>query len=86
MIKGSWRGAGPFVCNPADEVLRQAKGGGRQNKPAGTNSFIYIKGASHLCIDIYMHGFPTRFIFFINMFIQVQALHNTTMGTRDYII
>ena len=38
-------------------------------------------------MDIYMHGFPARFIFFINMLImQVQALQNTNMDSRDYII
>ena len=50
------------------------------------NSFIYIKEASHLCMDIHMHGFPTRFIFLIDMVIHVQALQNTYMDTRDYII
>ena len=37
-------------------------------------------------MDIHMHGFPARFIFFINMLIQVQALQNTNMDSRDYII
>ena len=38
-------------------------------------------------MDIYMRGFPTRFIFFINMLIiQVQTLQNTDMDLRDYII
>ena len=37
-------------------------------------------------MDIHMHGFPTRFIFFIHMLIQVQALQNTNMDSRDYII
>ena len=38
-------------------------------------------------MDIYMHEFPTRFILFINMLIiQAQALQNTNMGSRDYII
>ena len=37
-------------------------------------------------MDIHMHGFPARFIFFINMLIQVQALQNTNMDLRDYII
>ena len=37
-------------------------------------------------MDIHMHGFPVRFIFFINMLIQVQALQNTSMDMRDYII
>ena len=54
--------------------------------PAGENSFIYVKEASHLCMDIHMHGFPARFIFFINMLIQVQALQNIDMDSRDYII
>ena len=50
------------------------------------NSFIYIKEALHLCMDIYMHGFPARFIFSIHMLIQVQALQNTKMDSRDYIM
>ena len=51
------------------------------------NSFIFIKEALRLCMDIYMHGFPAWFIFFINMLImQVQALENTNMDSRDYII
>ena len=38
-------------------------------------------------MDINMHEFPTRLIFFINMLIiQVQALQNTNMDSRDYII
>ena len=37
-------------------------------------------------MDIYMHGFPARFIFFINMLIQVLVLQNTNMDLRDYII
>ena len=38
-------------------------------------------------MDIYVHWFPARFIFFINMLvIQVQALQNTNMDSRDYII
>ena len=37
-------------------------------------------------MDVYMHGFPARFIFFINMLVQVQALQNTNMDSRDYII
>ena len=37
-------------------------------------------------MDIYMHGFLARFIFFTNMLIQVQALQNTNMDSRDYII
>ena len=38
-------------------------------------------------MDIYMHGFPGRFIYFINMLIiQVQALQNTNMDSRDYIV
>ena len=50
------------------------------------NSFIYTKEASHLCMDVYMHESSTRFIFFINMLIQVQALQNTNMDLKDYII
>ena len=50
------------------------------------NSFIFIKEALHLYMDIHMHGFPARFIFFIHMLTQVQALHNTKMDSRDYII
>ena len=37
-------------------------------------------------MDIHMHGFPARFIFFINMLIEVQASRNTNMDMRDYII
>ena len=37
-------------------------------------------------MDIHMHGFPARFIFFIHMLIQVQALQNTKMDSREYII
>ena len=38
-------------------------------------------------MDIYMHEFPARFIFFINMLIkQVPILQNTNMDSRDYII
>ena len=37
-------------------------------------------------MDIHMHGFLARFIFLINMLIQVQALQNTKMDSRDYII
>ena len=37
-------------------------------------------------MDIYMHGFPAGFIFFVNMLVQVQALQNTSMDSRDYII
>ena len=37
-------------------------------------------------MDIYMHGLPARFIFFSNMLIQVLALQNTNMDSRDYII
>ena len=37
-------------------------------------------------MDIYMRESPARFIFFINMLIQVQALQNTNMDSRDYII
>ena len=38
-------------------------------------------------MDVYVHKLPTRFIFFINMLvIQVQALQNTNMDSRDYII
>ena len=33
------------------------------------NSFICIKEAFHLCMDVYMHGFPARLIFFVNMLI-----------------
>ena len=55
--------------------------------PTGENSFIYTKEASHLCMDIHMHGFPARFIFFINMLIkQVQTLQDTNMDSRNYII
>ena len=38
-------------------------------------------------MDIYMRESPARFIFFINMLImQGQALQNTNMDSRDYII
>ena len=55
--------------------------------PAGENSFVYTKEASNLCMDVYMHEFPARFILFINMLIiQVQALQNPNTDSRDYII
>ncbi len=66
--------------SPADEE------GGSAGWPARTNSFIYIKGAHHPGMDIHVHEFPARFIFFIHMLIQVQALQNTNMDPRDYII
>ena len=65
--------------SPADK-----KGAG--NIVCRENSFIYTKEASRLCMDIYMHVFPARFIFFINMLIQVQALQNTNMDMRGHII
>ena len=37
-------------------------------------------------MDIHMHGFLARIIFFIHMLTQVQALQNTNMDSRDYII
>ena len=37
-------------------------------------------------MGIHVHEFPARFIFFINMLIQVQALQNTNIDIRDYII
>ena len=37
-------------------------------------------------MDIHMHEFPERFIFFIYMLMQVQALQNTKVDSRDYII
>ena len=37
-------------------------------------------------MDIYMHGLPARFISFIDMQMQVQALQNTKMDSRDYVI
>lgn len=83
MVKGSWLGAGPSVCNPADVVLRQTKRGAGKITYQGK---LYAKEASHLCMDIYMHGFPARFIFFINMLIQVQALQKTSMDMIYYII
>ena len=45
-----------------------------------------IKEALYLCMDIHMHEFPARFIFFINMQTRVQALQNTDTEMRDYII
>ena len=83
--KGSWRGDGPSVCSPTDVALRQTKGVPARY-PAGENLFIYIKEAFHLCMDIHMHGFPAEFIFFIHMLIHIQALQNTKMDSRDYII
>ena len=70
---------------PTDMVLPQTKKV-LAGYPAGENSFIYIKEAFHLCMDIHMHGFPARLIFFVKMLIQVQALQNTNMDPRDYII
>ena len=37
-------------------------------------------------MDIYMHGFPARLIFFIDMLIQVRMLQSISMELRDYII
>ena len=84
MIKRSWRGAGPSVCSPADIALWQAKKGA--GRIARTNSFIYIKGIHYPGMDIHVHESPARFIFFIHMLIQVQALQNTNLDPRDYII
>ena len=53
---------------------------------AGFKPGVLIKEASRLYMDIHMHGFLARFIFFINMLIQVQALQNTNTDSRDYII
>ena len=50
------------------------------------NSFNYNKEALHLCMDVYMHELSARFIYFIDMQIQVHALQDTKMGSRDYII
>ena len=36
-------------------------------------------------MDIYRHGFPARFTFFIDMLIQVQILENISMGSEDYM-
>ena len=80
-LAGGW----PLCLSPADGALWQTKeGSGKMSYRE--NSFIYIKEALHLCMDIYMHGFPARLIFFIHMLIQVQALQNTKMDSRDYII
>ena len=65
--------------SPADE-----KGAGRISYRE--NLFNYSKDALHLCMDIYMHDFSARFISSIDMRIQVQALQNTKMDLRDYII
>ena len=46
------------------------------------NSFNYNKEALHLCMDVYTHEFSARFISFIDMQIQVQALQNTNMDER----
>ena len=37
-------------------------------------------------MDIHMNEFPAKFIFFIHMLIQVQALQNTNTDSTDYII
>ena len=50
------------------------------------NLFICIKEAFHLCMDVYMHGFLARLVFFIDMLIQVRMLQDSGMGSRDYII
>ena len=81
MVKRSWRGAGPSVCSLADVALRQTKRV-PAGYPAGENSFIFIKEALHLYMDVYMHEFPARFIFFIHMLTQVQALQNTGKDSR----
>ena len=85
MVKRSWRGAGPSVCSLADVALRKTKRVPARY-PAGENSFIFIKAALHLCMDIHMRVFPAMFILFIHMLTQVQALQNTKMDSRDYII
>ena len=36
-------------------------------------------------MDVYMHGFPARLVFFIDMLIQVRMLQDIDMGSRDYI-
>ena len=59
-------------------VLRQTKRV-PAGYPAREISFNYSKEALHLYMDIYLHGFPARFISFIDMQIQVQALQNTNM-------
>ena len=46
-----------------------------------------IKEALCLCMDIHMHEFLARFIFFNDMLIkQVRTLQDTNMDQRDYII
>ena len=49
------------------------------------NSFICVKEAFCLCMNVSVHGFPARLVFFINVLIQVRMLQNTSMGSRDYI-
>ena len=75
--KRIWRGASPSVCSPTDIALRQ-KNRVPAGYPAGLNLFLYIKAALPLCMHIHMHGLLARFIFFIHMLIQVQALQNKT--------
>ena len=83
--RGSWRGAGPSVRSPAGVALQKTKRV-LARYPSRKNLFIYIKEAFHLCMVIHMHGFLAEFFFFIHMLIQVQALQNTNMDMRDYII
>ena len=84
-MKREWAGGWSLILfpgrhgSPADE-----KGVGRIS--CRENSFNYSNEALHLYMDIYMHEFSSRFISFIDMRIQVQALQNTNMDSRDYII
>ena len=66
---------------------RQQDRGYRQDSLPGETCLFKNIEAFHLCMDIYMHESPARFIFFINMLIkQVQTLQDTDMYSRDYII
>ena len=85
LVKRSYGGLVPLFV-PRQTQLFADKMGNDRIAYRGKNSFIFIKEASHLCMGIHMHGFPARFIFFTNMLIQVQALKNTNMDSRCYII
>ena len=87
-MEKDWQGASPslrFV--PGRPTPRQQKRGYRQDSLPGETRLLQNIEASYLCLDVYMHESPVRFIFFINMLIeQVQILKNTNLDSRDYII
>ena len=84
-MKREWAGGWRLSLFPSRHgSLADKKGAGRISYRE--NSFNYNKEAFHLCMDVYMHEFSARFISFVDMRKQVQALQNTKMDSRDYII